>query len=500
MQKKKIFISSVQSEFAKERQILYDYLTTDALLGRFFEPFVFENVPAKSRSAGVVYLSEIEQSDIYIGLFGNEYGNVSGDQLSATEQEFDCASKLNKTRLVFIKGNSENRDNREQKLIQKSEQFIVRQKFTDILELKTAVYASLVSYLEENEYIRTTPFDATMQREATLADIDEEKVKRFLSMAITKRQFPLSADTPYTEVLTRLNLLKNDKLTNAAILLFGRNPQQFFITSEVKCMHFHGTEVMKPIPSYQIYKGDLFEMIERSVDFVLAKIDLRIGLRENSINAPAQYELPMLAIKEAIVNAVCHRDYTSNASVQVMLFKDRLEIWNPGHLPFGVTVEDLYSVHSSTPTNPLIAEPMYLNGTIEKAGTGTNDIVKLCKEAGLNKPEYLQQAFFKVVLYRNNVQVEDNDNQNNTSDRVQVNTQVNTQVNKLILSIENNEISLTEIKNKLQLQDRIGVMRNYIQPAFKLGLIEMTIPDKPNSRLQKYRLTAKGIELKRTMK
>lgn len=150
--------------------------------------------------------------------------NTDREGISATEKEFDFATKLNKNRLIFIGGkDNKNRDERETKLIKKAEQFIVRQKFISLLELKSAVYAALISYLEENEYIRTTPFDATFNRGATMEDIDE------------------------------------------------------------KSMHFHGTEVVKPIPSYQIYKGDLFQTIEQTVDFVLAKIDLHIGLREHSI-------------------------------------------------------------------------------------------------------------------------------------------------------------------------------------------------------------------------
>ncbi len=75
MQKKRVFISSVQSEFAEERQMLFDYLTTDALLGKFFEPFVFENVPAMATTPTAVFLKEVERCDIYIGLFGEKYGN-----------------------------------------------------------------------------------------------------------------------------------------------------------------------------------------------------------------------------------------------------------------------------------------------------------------------------------------------------------------------------------------------------------------------------------------
>jgi ATP-dependent DNA helicase RecG len=91
---------------------------------------------------------------------------------------------------------------------------------------------------------------------------------------------------------------------------------------------------------------------------------------------------------------VAHRDYTSNASVEVMLFADRLEIWNPGTLPPSLTIESLSKTHSSQPGNPLIAEPLFLAKYIEKAGTGTADIFDNCREAGLRLPVFRLEGGF----------------------------------------------------------------------------------------------------------
>lgn len=112
----------------------------------------------------------------------------------------------------------------------------------------------------------------------------------------------------------------------------------------------------------------------------MSRIDNWVGTREEGEKAdiPTRPELPIDAVKEAIVNAVCHRDYTSNASVQIMLFRDRLEVWNPGTLPYGLTVQKLHGPHKSLPANPLLADPMYWNGYIEKVGTGTEDIINKC--------------------------------------------------------------------------------------------------------------------------
>jgi hypothetical protein len=242
MQRKKIFISSVQSEFKLERQILFDYLTSDALLGKFFDPFIFENLPASNTTPEAIYLNEVEKSDIYIGIFGEQYGFEDSNGISPTEKEFDIAAKENKTRLVYIK-QANWRHPKEETLIKKAENVIVRRSFTTPEQLKTAVYVSLVNYLVDNEIIRTTPFDATLNTEAGKSDLNEEKIRKFIDIAHKKRAFPFTSNDDIFEVLTHLNLIKGEQVTNAALLLFGLRPQRFFITSEVKCAHFRRNNV-----------------------------------------------------------------------------------------------------------------------------------------------------------------------------------------------------------------------------------------------------------------
>jgi hypothetical protein len=252
MQRKKIFISSVQSEFSAERRMLCDYLTTDALFGKFFDVFVFERVEAKSQTAQNVYLEQVERCDIYIGLFGEMYGNADNDGIAPTEHEYNLAAKLNKTRLIYLK-NRADREEKEKIFIQKIEQQVVRRTFDDFDTLRAEIYVSLVRYLEEEEIIRITPFDATLDLKATLEDIDIGKVKKFVRKARFKRNFPFEEDTDFREILTHLDLIKEERVTNAALLLFGKKPQQFNITSCVKCAQFYGNKTQRPIPSLQCH-------------------------------------------------------------------------------------------------------------------------------------------------------------------------------------------------------------------------------------------------------
>ena len=499
MAKLKVFISSVQKEFIRERQRLFNYLISDPLLGLFFEPFIFENLPASDRKVETAYINEVSKSDIYIGLFGFDYGYEDSKGISPTEREFDEATKQYKTRLIYVKGDVvSNRNPKMSALIQKVGLDLIRKHFTTEAELITSVYASLVSYLKEKEIIRTGPFDAAFNERATIDDLDFDKIEEFVHLAKAKRGFPLPIDAKPEIILTHLNLLEDNRISNAAILLFGKKPQRFFITSEIKCAHFHGYDIVKPIPSYQVYKGDVFQLVNQAVDFVLSKITLSVGTREESIQVPVTYELPQAAVTEAIVNAVVHRDYTSNASVQVMLFKDRLEIWNPGTLPFGLTTQKLRHPHNSIPANPLLAEPMYLSGYIERMGTGTGDIIRLCNEKNLKEPEYIQEENFRTVIWRTlNTPLRQATRQATRQGTGEV-SEVSEVIKRIVLVI-NREMKRLEIQELLGLKDRENFVLNYLTPALESAYIEMTIPDIPTHQDQRYRLTTKGIVLKKNL-
>ena len=518
MIRKKVFISSVQSEFIYERQMLFDYLTSDALLGIYFDPFIFENVPALNTSPASVFLNEVENCDIYIGIFGSLYGYQDAEGISPTEREYVKATLLNKVRFVYVK-KTEQRELKEKLLVKKAESVIIRKGFSTYDELRTAIYASLINYLIENEYIRTSPFDATFHTEADITDLNEETIRDFVGMANRIRSFPFSKNSDINKVLTHLNLIKDKRVTNAALLLFNNRPQRYFISSEIRCAHFHGLTATKPIPSYKVYKGNVFEMIASAVDFVLSKLNLYTGDRSKNIQVEVQYDLPVAAVTEAIVNAVAHRDYSSNASVQVMLFPDRLEVLNPGRLPVGLTIEELYLTHRSIPVNPLLAESLYLYGIIERMGTGTGDILESCSKMGLKRPVFKQGSGFEVVLYRKSVNELMNSkdipqvthqvtpqatpqvtHQATSLETPQVTYQVTPQVTpqptpqviKLLTIIEN-ELSTAEILKALQLSDRKNVREAYISSALKMALIEPTY-NNPNHPKQKYRLTPAGRE------
>ena len=339
----------------------------------------------------------------YIGLYGQQYGAEDAQGLSPTEREFDLATANGKPRLVFVKGvDDKGRHPKMDALIQKAGAQLIRRRFAGVANLTTAVYASLVEWLDRQGVIQDRPFEDRPVHGATLEDIDGNAVVSFIRRARSARQFPLAEGTPLTDVLTHLHLLMDGQVSNAVILLFGRDPQRFQPCAEIRCMHFHGTEIQRPVPFYRIFKGNLFEQVDQAVDFVLSKVNRSVGTRAESPRAPVRHELPEEVVAEAIVNAVAHRDYTSGAAVQVSVFADRVEVWNPGELLPPLTPESLRKPHRSVLRNPHIAEVLFLAHYIEKYGTGTLMMIRESVKHALPEPSLGggQPGEFGVTIWR----------------------------------------------------------------------------------------------------
>jgi len=405
----KIFVSGVQKELAVERRAVKNFISRDVLLSEYFDVFLFEDGCAKSKSAESVFLEEVRDCQIYIGIIGKEYGFVGKGGKSSTEEEYRLAKKLHKTVLIYIKGengaNDKKRDIEVQRFIKEigdaSEGF-VRRRFADADELTRLVYSSLINFLKEEGIVGRGAFDERMCKDAGVPDIDEEKVRWFLRMAKASRKYPLKQDTPIKDVLVHLNLMKNGRLTNAAVLLFGKNPHKFFIQAEIKCLQFSGTEVRKPFVNYQVYSGNLFEQADKARAFVLDAIKFPVIQKAGSARFERPYEIPEFAIQEAIANAVAHRNYNSSAGIQVMVFADRVEVWNPGSLPRELTVDDLKKPHTSFPANPSLAHVLYLADYAQKAGSGTLEMMEQCKAQHAPEPEFvsIRNKEFRSILPR----------------------------------------------------------------------------------------------------
>jgi predicted HTH transcriptional regulator len=260
----------------------------------------------------------------------------------------------------------------------------------------------LIEFLKEEDIVGRGAFDERICKEAKLSDIDKDKVRWFLKIAKATRKYPLKLETPVKDVLTHLDLIKDGKLTNAAILLFGKRPNKFFKQAEIKCLQLSGVEIKKPFVSYQVYDENLFEQVDKAVAFVLGAIKFPVIQKTGSVRFERYYEVPEFAIQEAIVNAAAHRNYNRPSGIQVMVFADRIEIWNSGSLPSELTVEDLKKPHTSFPANPFIANVLYLADYAQKAGSGTIEMIEQCKAQHTPEPEFttIRNKEFRTILPR----------------------------------------------------------------------------------------------------
>ena len=404
-----IFISGVQKELREERRAIKNFILNDFLLKDHFKVFLFEDAPAKGKPAEHSYLNEVRACDIYIGILGEKYGEAGKKKISPTETEFREAKKQGKEIFVFIKGANGKNDLKREAGVQRLIKEIKDpnkghgyRRFNSTDELTNLIFESLVTFLRDEGVVGRGDFDERICRGATYKDIDESKVRWFLKTAKTERKYPLKVDASLEDAFTHLGLLKDGGLTNAAVLLFGKDPHKFFMQAQIKCIQLPGTTVGKPFTSYQIYSGNLFEQIDKAFAFVLDAIKFPVEHQSGTVQFKRYFEIPEFTIKEAIVNAVAHRNYNKTSSVQVMVFIDRVEIWNSGSLPSELSVESLKKSHTSFPSNPFIANGLYLGAYAQQAGSGTIDMIKACRAQGAPEPEFvlIRNLEFRAILPR----------------------------------------------------------------------------------------------------
>jgi len=170
---------------------------------------------------------------------------------------------------------------------------------------------------------------------------------------------------------------------------------------------------------------------------------------------------------------------------------DRLEVWNPGRLPKGMTVEKLAGEHASLPVNPLLANPVYLAGYIEQVGTGTNDVIDRCVELGLRRPEFRQDEDFMVMRWRKEYLTETSSNQVIG----QVAGQVREPVRRLILALAGQTLTRKQMMTLLSLKGRENFRVNYLEPSMAEGLVLKFYPESDNRPDQAFYLSEKGLLL-----
>ena len=244
---------------------------------------------------------------------------------------------------------------------------------------------------------------------ATYDDINLDTVARFVIRATEYNRLPLGIDsTNMKRLFQNLKLLTVDgELTRAAILLFGKQPTRFFSCATFKIGRFRGTDSTDLIIQDKI-EGNLFTMFEQVIDFLKSKY-LLSPISYQGMQRVETLEIPDKAIREAILNSIIHKDYTSSTAISLRVYDPTVSIWNDGELE-KLSVEDLSREHDSYLRNPLIADIFYRAGYIEAWGRGTLTIIEEATKSGLPAPTFqTRQGGLDVIFQRHSIQLQDNE-------------------------------------------------------------------------------------------
>ena len=217
----------------------------------------------------------------------------------------------------------------------------------------------------------------------------------------SKRLEPEDLDGTNQELLESLQLYLEDEkmIKRAAVLLFHPNPEKYVTGAYIKIGYF---ENEADLMFQDEVHGNLFEQIEQTMDLLFTKY-IKAMVSYEGISRVETYEYPREAVREALLNAVAHKDYSGGAPIQIKVYKDRILIWNDGQLPDNWTIHNLLKRHSSKPYNPDIANTLFRSGYIESWGRGIEKMMNYCKEAEIPAPNYFFEASDFLVEFRKDI-------------------------------------------------------------------------------------------------
>ena len=239
-------------------------------------------------------------------------------------------------------------------------------------------------------------WDDVIEQRATFDDIDEQSIEVYLKAAKNAGRLPENEGLPIPELLEKLRLTEKGQLKRAAIILFAKDPGRFYPNTFVKIGRFGKDDA--DLKFQETVEGNLVSMVPRILDQLNHKFLVKqIGFE--GMHRIEKDEYPVAALREMILNAIVHRNYMG-APIQLRVYDDKINIWNEGFLPPGLTLEALKRPHSSRPRNPLIADVAFKGGYIDAWGRGTIKIIDSCKAAELPEPEMMERdgGFLLTIL------------------------------------------------------------------------------------------------------
>lgn len=246
----------------------------------------------------------------------------------------------------------------------------------------------------------TISWENMTTNKCTLNDLDKKLIRETIRLGIAYGRLPKNAEkSTIPEFLRKLGLVVNDRLTNAAVLLFCKNERKHFMHAEVRLARFEGLTKSVFLDQKDLH-GNIFDLFENALKYLNFNLPIAGRVVPESVHRIDTPAIPFDVLREAVLNALMHRDYAMyGSSVHIAIYDDRVEIDNPGKLPSGVKLSDLTKKHDSVPRNPLIAKVLFICGMIEKWGRGTLEMIELSKKAGNPLPYFEESTSgFSVIL------------------------------------------------------------------------------------------------------
>ena len=311
-------------------------------------------------------------------------------------------------------------------------------------------------------------WDAYIDPIHSIEDLSLEKVQKAIDL-LRSRGRNITEDP--LSFLVKYDMLREEKITNAAFLLFHKNDH---IISTIEFGFFQSDIIIKDSLRS---KSDILTQIDEVMNFVKKHINKEVIITGNPQNTE-RWQYPLEAIREIILNMIVHRNYQSPADSIVKVYPDKIEFFNPGLLPEEITIADLLNNnYRSTPRNKVIADFCKDLGLIEKYGSGIRRVITMCQEEGMEIPKISQMSNGVNVTFIAKEKATHQDTPQALNENIQ------NLYNKLI---DGKEYSREELMNILNLSDRKYVQDSYIKPLIDLGLLILKYPDKPKHPKQRY--------------
>jgi ATP-dependent DNA helicase RecG len=421
--KLRVFVSSVQKEMESERVAIASLITTDPYLLQHCEPVLFEKEPAPARKLSQPYLKCLESCQIYLLLIHKEYGKPDGS-LSATHHEYRQAQKLGLPSLIFVKGESPVDDDR----APETKAFFAEirndkhtyKRFLDRLDLRAEIRRALLQLLKDDFQIEpssdeaaggkelieaASAFESTPLNDVHWKSLDEQLVGAFAAKVVESPGSRVFDESVFQALHTRgLLWRKGEKgdhfATAAGFLLLGVRPGDRYPQCEILVDAYADTKISgKPRGQVNV-NAALPKAIDQILEFV-AKHTFHPA-RVVGINNIALDEYPQRALREALVNAVAHRNYEdASRKIAVQIFSDRIVVASPGYPPSPLTLAKLRrGNYRPCSRNSVIAQALATINLMEQRGSGFARMHDAMLNHGLDAPIYAQQDGYFVVTFR----------------------------------------------------------------------------------------------------